>query len=133
MKMETKRRKIAANALESKAEQAADLLRAMANSKRLMALCSLLDGEKSAGTLAEIVALSPAALSQHLAKMRALGLVAARRDGQTIRYSLAGVAVTRVLETLYRIYCAPKRTQPRRARKRRPSGGAAQTSEPSKR
>jgi len=126
MKMESKRRKIAANALESKAEQAAALLGAMANGKRLMALCSLLDGEKSAGTLAEIVALSPAALSQHLSKMRALGLVAARRDGQTIHYRLAGVAVTRVLETLYRIYCAPTRTPKQRRR-------SAHTSEPSKR
>lgn len=105
--METKRRKIAADALETKAEEAADLLRAMANGKRLVALCSLLDGEKSAGALAKTVALSPPALSQHLAKMRALGLVAARRDGQTIRYRLAGVAVTRVLETLYRLFCAP--------------------------
>jgi ArsR family transcriptional regulator, virulence genes transcriptional regulator len=133
MKMETKRQKIAANALESKAEQAADLLRAMANGKRLMALCSLLDGEKSAGALAEIVALSPAALSQHLAKLRALGLVAARRDGQTIRYSLAGIAVTRVLETLYVLYCAPERKRPRRARKPVARARTAQTSEPSKR
>lgn len=126
MKMESRRRKIAANALESKAEQAAALLGAMANGKRLMALCSLLDGEKSAGTLAEIVALSPPALSQHLSKMRALGLVAARRDGQTIHYRLAGAAVTRVLETLYRIYCAPQRQPVRRRR-------SAHTSEPSKR
>lgn len=133
MKMETKRRRIAANALESNAEQAADLLRAMANGKRLMALCSLLDGEKSAGTLAEIVALSPAALSQHLSKLRALGLVAARREGQTIRYSLAGVAVTQVLETLYGLYCAPKRKPAQRSRKPRAPGGAAQTYVPSKR
>jgi DNA-binding transcriptional ArsR family regulator len=133
MKMETKRRKIAANALESKAEQAAALLGAMANGKRLMVLCSLLEGEKSAGTLAEIVALSPAALSQHLAKLRALGLVAARRDGQTIRYSLADAAVTRVLETLYRIYCAPKPKALRRVSKPAARGRAAQTSEPSKR
>jgi ArsR family transcriptional regulator, virulence genes transcriptional regulator len=124
--METKMPKSAANALESKAEQAAALLGAMANGKRLMVLCTLLEGEKSAGTLAEIVALSPAALSQHLGKLRALGLVAARRDGQTIRYSLAGVAVAQILETLYRLYCAPKR-------KRRAPGKAAQTSVPSKR
>ena len=131
--METKRRKIAANALESQAEQAAALLGAMANGKRLMALCSLLDGEKSAGALAEIVALSPAALSQHLAKLRALGLVAARRDGQTIRYRLDGVAVTQVLETLHRLFCAPKRKPQRQARKPSARGRAAQTSEPSAR
>jgi DNA-binding transcriptional ArsR family regulator len=116
MKTESKSPKIATDALESKAEEAAALLRAMANGKRLMALCSLLDGEKPAGALAEIVALSPAALSQHLSKMRAFGLVAARRDGQTIRYRLAGVAATRVLETLYALYCAPNGTPSRASR-----------------
>jgi DNA-binding transcriptional ArsR family regulator len=116
MKMELKSPKIGGNALESKAEEAAALLRAMANGKRLMALCSLLEGEKPAGALAEIVALSPAALSQHLSKMRALGLVAARRDGQTIHYRLAGVAARRVIETLYKLYCAPARASARPAR-----------------
>lgn len=114
--MESKSTKIGGNALESKAEEAAALLRAMANGKRLMALCSLLEGEKPAGALAEIVALSPAALSQHLSKMRALGLVAARRDGQTIRYRLAGIAARRVIETLYKLYCAPERASARPAR-----------------
>jgi DNA-binding transcriptional ArsR family regulator len=79
----------------------------MANPKRLLVLCTLLAGEKSVGELAEIVRLSPAALSQHLGKMRALRLVATRRDGQTIFYSLASPEVRVLLETLYQIYCTP--------------------------
>jgi DNA-binding transcriptional ArsR family regulator len=79
----------------------------MANPKRLLVLCTLLAGEKSVGELAEIVRLSPAALSQHLGKMRALRLVATRRDGQTIFYSLASPEVRALLETLYQIYCTP--------------------------
>jgi DNA-binding transcriptional ArsR family regulator len=94
-------------ALEAKAEDVAAMLAAMANPKRLMALCTLLSGEKSVGDLAGIVQLSPAALSQHLGKMRALRLVSTRRDGQTIYYSLASAEVQAVLETLYRVYCAP--------------------------
>lgn len=94
--------------LEEKAEEASTLLTAMANAKRLTVLCNLLDGEKSVGELAEIVGLSQAALSQHLGKMRALRLVETRRNGQTIYYSLASQEVRAVLETLYRLYCAPE-------------------------
>ncbi len=94
--------------LEAKAEEVAAMLAAMANPKRLLVMCTLLMGEKSVGDLAGIVHLTPAALSQHLGKMRALRLVSTRRDGQTIFYSLASPEVQAVLETLYRVYCAPE-------------------------
>ncbi len=94
------------NPLEAKAEEVAATLTAMANPKRLLVMCTLLDGEKSVGDLAAIVQLTPAALSQHLGKMRALRLVSTRRDGQTIYYSLASAEVRALLETLYRVYCA---------------------------
>jgi ArsR family transcriptional regulator, virulence genes transcriptional regulator len=96
------------SALESKAEEASIVLGAMANAKRLMVLCNLLEGEKSVGQLADTVGLSPAALSQHLGKMRALRLVETRRDGQVIFYRLASDKVREILETLYRLYCAPE-------------------------
>jgi DNA-binding transcriptional ArsR family regulator len=94
-------------ALEAKAEEVSTMLTAMANPKRLVVLCTLLGGEKSVGDLAQIVQLTPAALSQHLGKMRGLHLVATRRDGQTIFYSLASPKVRAVLDTLYKVYCAP--------------------------
>lgn len=94
------------NLLEPKAEEVAATLAAMANSRRLLVMCSLLGGEKSVGELAGIVQLAPAALSQHLSKMRAMRLVSTRRDGQTIYYSLASAEVKAILETLYRVYCA---------------------------
>jgi DNA-binding transcriptional ArsR family regulator len=93
--------------MDAKAEEAARLLSTLANAKRLLALCHLLQGEKSVGQLAELIGLSPTALSQHLARMRDLDLVATRRDGQTIFYRLASAEVTAILETLYRLYCAP--------------------------
>lgn len=92
--------------LEAKAEEVSATLTAMANPKRLLVMCTLLAGEKSVGDLAEIVNLAPAALSQHLGKMRALKLVSTRREGQTIYYNLASTEVRAVLETLYRVYCA---------------------------
>jgi len=94
-------------ALERQAEEAARVLTAMANPRRLMALCHLLEGEKSVGQLAASVGLAPSALSQHLARMRDLRLVETRRDGQTILYRLASEEVRAILETLYRLYCAP--------------------------
>ena len=91
--------------LEPRADEAVELLSAMANTKRLLILCHLLDNELSVNELAERVDLAQSPLSQHLSKLRALKLVAARRDGQSIRYRLASDRVSKVLTTLHGIYC----------------------------
>lgn len=93
----------------AKAGEAAVFLKALAHEARLLVLCQLLDGEHSAGALQEGSGLSQSALSQHLARLREDGLVATRRDAQTIFYRLADPHVERVLETLADIYCPPKR------------------------
>lgn len=93
--------------LEEKAEDVASLLSVMGNAKRLIVLCNLLEREYSVGELADIVKLSDAALSQHLAKLRLMGLVQTRRDGQTIYYRLGSEKVRSVLSTLHNLYCAP--------------------------
>ncbi len=93
----------------ARAGEAATLLKALAHEARLMVLCQLLEGEHSAGALQEASGLSQSALSQHLARLREEGLVATRREAQTIYYSLAEPNVARVLETLAQIYCPPKR------------------------
>lgn len=92
--------------LEPRSADAAELLGAMANRKRLMILCHLLDAELSVQELAASVGLAQSPLSQHLAKLRLLHLVSARRDGQTIRYRLASDEVELLLSTLNGIYCA---------------------------
>jgi len=65
------------------AEEAAGLLKALSHEARLLVLCELVGGERTAGELVERSALSQSALSQHLAKLRSEGLVATRRDAQT--------------------------------------------------
>lgn len=97
--------------LEPRADEAAELLAAMANPKRLLILCNLLDEELSVGELSERVQLAQSPLSQHLSKLRALRLVTTRRDGQMIRYRLASDSVASVLTTLYGIYCGPRETR----------------------
>lgn len=92
--------------MEENADKASQLLTAMANPKRLLILCNLLDDELNVGQLSERVALGQSPLSQHLSKLRAWGLVKTRREGQQINYSLASDEVRQVLTTLYKIYCA---------------------------
>ena len=93
--------------LEPRADEAAELLAAMSNPKRLLILCNLLAEELSVNELAARVDLAQSPLSQHLSKLRAMKLVATRRDGQMVLYRLASDGVVRVLETLHGIYCAP--------------------------
>ena len=92
--------------MEANADQATRLLTAMANSKRLLILCNLLDGEMNVTELGEKVGLGQSPLSQHLSKLRAWDFVKTRRDGQLVHYSLSSDAVKQVLTTLYDIYCA---------------------------
>lgn len=91
--------------LESHSEEAADLLAAMGNQKRMMILCNLAKGEMQVGVLAEKVDLSQSALSQHLAKLRSRNLVKTRREAQAIYYSINSKSVLQMLETLNDIYC----------------------------
>lgn len=92
---------------EASAGQAARLLRALGNERRLMILCQLADGELSVGELLPRVGLSQSALSQHLAVLREEAIVATRREAQTIRYRIADPAALRVVETLAEIFCPP--------------------------
>ena len=100
-------RNIKITELGKMAREASELLAAMANEKRLMILCHLLDGETSVNELAELVAMNQSALSQQLSKLRALKLVNTRRDAQQVYYRLASAEVERILQTLYGIYCNP--------------------------
>lgn len=88
------------------AGRAAALLSAMANAKRLLVLCYLAEsGEAPVARIAEEVGLSQSALSQHLAKLRGDGLVATRREAQTIHYRLDDERVLRLLTSLRDIFC----------------------------
>lgn len=90
--------------LEKSAHAAARLLKLLASEQRLLLLCRLVEGETSVGVLAEHAKLAQSTASQHLGKMRAEGLVATRREAQTIYYRLADPAAMRVLDTLCDIY-----------------------------
>ena len=91
--------------MQRNAAKAEAMLKLLANAKRLMILCHLVKGEKSVGQLADLVGLSPSALSQHLAKMRDLKMVEADKQGQMVYYRISNPEVEAILSTLYLIYC----------------------------
>lgn len=91
---------------ERRATEVADILRALANERRLMILCKLVEwGEANVSSLTAAVGLSQSALSQHLAKMRDEGIVATRRESQTIWYRIADPRIEQLFGTLYELYC----------------------------
>lgn len=103
--------------LQASSAEAADLLKALANSHRLMILCELKDGERSVSAMEEVVPLTQSALSQHLAKLREAGLVTTRREAQTIYYSLSDTRVARMIEVLHELFCAPQKPKTKRRAK----------------
>ena len=94
-----------AAAMAAQAELAADLLKAMAHPQRLRVLCLLVEGERSVGEINRDIELSQSALSQQLAKLRDEGLVATRKEAQTVFYSLAAGPALEVIRTLHDVYC----------------------------
>ncbi len=93
--------------LEDKAADIAALLKAMGNERRLLILCELVaHGEMSVGAMVTSIGLGQSALSQHLAKMRDEGIVATRREGQTIWYRICEPRVEELMAILHQLYCS---------------------------
>ena len=92
--------------LARQAGEAAQLLKLLGNEKRLLVLCFLAArGEMTVGELVGVVKLSQSALSQHLARLRADGLVTFRRTSQTLHYRVADKRALRIIQVLKEIYC----------------------------
>ena len=103
--------KIDIEVMEAAADQASELLKALSNRHRLLIVCQLIDGERSVGDLAGFLGLRDSTVSQHLALLRKDGLVSARRDAQTIYYSIASDPARAILTALFRVYCAPSHSK----------------------
>lgn len=86
------------------ADRASGFLKALSGKSRLLLLCHLWDGEKSVGELARLTGARDTAVSQQLALLRRGGMVAARRSGQTIYYSLASAEAKRTLEFMHGMF-----------------------------
>lgn len=93
-------------AFENNAVEVANMLRVLANERRLMIVCKLVEwGEGNVTALAEAVGLSQSALSQHLAKLRDEGIVTFRRESQTLWYRVADSRIEQLFATLHGLFC----------------------------
>lgn len=88
------------------ASEAERFLKELANSNRLMILCTLMEQELSVAQLNERVPLSQSALSQHLARLREARFVQTRKEAQTVYYRLLDERVARLLPIFYELFCA---------------------------
>ena len=92
------------SALLASATQAANFLKALGHEGRLMILCHLIDGPKSVTELEGLLSARQAVVSQQLARLRHEGLVRARREGQSIIYSIHDTKVVAAIALLSQLY-----------------------------
>ncbi len=97
--------------LQDNSFEAADFLKTLANSNRLMILSRLLGKEICVGDLEKNLDISQSALSQHLSRMRAEGLVSTRRHSQQIFYKIKDDRVAEMLKLTYDLFCSDELAQ----------------------
>ena len=93
--------------MAANARAASRFLKALSNQNRLLLLCLLSEGEKTVTELEVALGLRQPAISQQLARLRAEGLIAGRRDGKSIHYRLASEEARQVMMLLYELFCGP--------------------------
>jgi DNA-binding transcriptional ArsR family regulator len=93
--------------------KAAEVLRSLSHPQRLLVLCALGRDEKSVGELRQELEIEQVPMSQQLMRLRADGLVEARREGTTVFYRITRPEVLTVVEALHAAFCPPR---PRRGR-----------------
>jgi ArsR family transcriptional regulator len=86
--------------------RAARFLKSLAHRDRLKLLCVLIDGELPVAQIEARVGASQSAVSQHLARLRAEGVVSARRDGRQVLYAIEDPIVLGLITLLYDRFCA---------------------------
>ncbi len=96
---------VPASEMNAEAQAAARFLKALAHEGRLMILCHLSSGEKTVGELEVLLNTRQATVSQQLARLRLEGLVACRRDGKAMYYSISDPKAQRIVGTVYELFC----------------------------
>lgn len=92
--------------MELKAKQIAGLLKVLANENRLLILCELIRGPKTVSSLGEkLPKITQSALSQHLARLKAHGILDFSKAGQSVTYSIADCRVEEIISVLKKYYC----------------------------
>ena len=88
-----------------KIHAASEGLRGIAHEVRLNVLCHLLTNSMWVAELMEATGASQSNLSQHLSKMRLMGILKNEKRGQQVYYSIAKPAFIDLVHVLKSIYC----------------------------
>jgi len=92
--------------MKEKAKQIAGLLKALANENRLMIFCCLTTRPMTVSEIAECIPkITQSALSQHLALLKAHGILDFSKSGQKVTYSIADRKVIEIIKVLKKYYC----------------------------
>ncbi len=86
-------------------DKAAELLKTLANPRRLQILCALAEGELNVSELNRRVDVSQSALSQHLAVLRQAQLVSVRKQAQVVFYQLVEGPAQIIIRILQNHFC----------------------------
>ncbi len=90
---------------QDKIRTASEGLRAIAHELRLSVLCHLLQGPMCVAELMEATGASQSNLSQHLTKMRLMGIVSNEKRGQQVYYHMTDPKFSELVQVLKSIYC----------------------------
>ena len=82
----------------------AEIFQALAHPTRIAILDLLREGELTVGTFAERLGLEQANLSQHLAVLRAKQIVATRKVGNQVFYSVRDPLIWKMLDLMLRYF-----------------------------
>ncbi len=92
--------------MEERAKQIAELLKVLANENRLMIFCALMQAPMTVSEIGKHVPnITASALSQHLALLKAHGILDFHKSGQHITYSIADHRVEEIIHVLRKYYC----------------------------
>lgn len=104
-------------ALRERAGEVSGLLKLLAHPNRLLVACELMEGERSVSEIEARTGVSQPNLSRDLARLRAEGLVTARRQAKQVFYCLADARIQALVEALCASFAADlKPTEPAEAR-----------------
>lgn len=91
--------------MDAAAQDASDLMKALANPGRLRILCALVPREMTVSEIEDVIGESQSYVSGQLLKLRNNGLVSCERQGRSMHYRLSDPRVRPVLERLYEVFC----------------------------
>lgn len=92
--------------MQSRCLEVSTVMKAIAHPQRLMILCHLAEGEKNVGDILELCDISQSQLSQFLNRMQREKFLKVRKESQFSYYSIADVKITKLIQSMQKIFCA---------------------------